>query len=286
MSGNWELKKSFDIKETPELVAFVGAGGKTTLMMALAQRLSGRVIITTTTHLFAAQIESAAVDLPAVTWRYQETRVLDKDELLMRRYLLVGKPKGDRVTGVPLEAPGKLLARSDVDYVLVEADGAKMHPIKAPAEHEPALPQDATLVLPVIGIDGLGGRIIDVAHRPKHVAHLLGKKDTDTLSVEDLAFLLSQQNTGLKGVPETTRVIAVINKVDTSAQLVAARQVACLVLQQSRVQQVVISNALSARVVLEVHKRVTAVVLAAGQSQRMGRSKQLLEWGDTTMLWW
>jgi molybdenum cofactor cytidylyltransferase len=284
MSGNWELKKSFDIKETPELVAFVGAGGKTTLMMALAQRLSGRVIITTTTHLFAAQIESAAVDLPAVTWRYQETRVLDKDELLMRRYLLVGKPKGDRVTGVPLEAPGKLLARSDVDYVLVEADGAKMHPIKAPAEHEPALPQDATLVLPVIGIDGLGGRIIDVAHRPKHVAHLLGKKDTDTLSVEDLAFLLSQQNTGLKGVPETTRVIAVINKVDTSAQLVAARQVACLVLQQSRVQQVVISNALSARVVLEVHKRVTAVVLAAGQSQRMGRSKQLLEWGDTTML--
>ena len=44
----------------PALVAFVGGGGKTTLMMALARELAqvapGRVIVTTTTRIFAAQM--------------------------------------------------------------------------------------------------------------------------------------------------------------------------------------------------------------------------------------
>lgn len=34
----------------------------------------------------------------------------------------------------------------------------------------------------------------------------------------------------------------------------------------------------------EQRKRVTAVVLAAGQGKRMGRTKQLLPWGETTVL--
>lgn len=35
---------------------------------------------------------------------------------------------------------------------------------------------------------------------------------------------------------------------------------------------------------VDVSKRVTAVVLAAGESRRMGRPKQLLSWGETTIL--
>lgn len=282
MNSKCKLLESLDIGEKPELVAFVGAGGKTTLMMALARRLPGRLIVTTTTHMFTAQIETAAADLPAAIHRYPAPIIVDNGG--SRILLLTGPPEGDKVSGVPLDLPGQLLARPDVDHVLVEADGAKMKPVKAPADHEPAYPYETTLALPVIGIDALGGRILTVAHRPGLVAQRLGKKDSDLLLVEDLAFLLSDQEVGLKGVPEAARVIAIINKVATSTQLTAARRIARLVLQQSRLQQVVISNALSASPVIEVHKRVTAVVLAAGRSQRMGRSKQLLAWGDTTLL--
>jgi molybdenum cofactor cytidylyltransferase len=48
---------------------------------------------------------------------------------------------------------------------------------------------------------------------------------------------------------------------------------------------VLIGAAQLARPVLERHERVTAVILAAGEGQRMGRvTKQLLPWGNTTVL--
>jgi len=284
MSGKHTVTEAFDIGTNSELVAFVGAGGKTTLMMALAKRLPGRTIVTTTTRLFEAQIESAVSALPAVICRYPDLTPLDENKLEPGIFLVVGPEESDKVTGVPLTLPGQLLARPDVDHVLVEADGAKLFPVKAPADHEPALPESVTLVVPVIGVDALGGRIVDVAHRSELVAHLLGKAVTDRLVVEDLTLLLNQTDSGLKNVATHVRLIAVINKVETPNQLEDARLIAGQVLGQQRVQRVVLSSAISARPVVEVHRRVTAVVLAAGQSQRMGRSKQLLPWGDTTVL--
>ncbi len=85
-------------------------------------------------------------------------------------------------------------------------------------------------------------------------------------------------------MPAAARVIPVLNKVETPDQLQAARTIARLILRQAPVPQVVLSSAQAADPIIEVQRRVTAVVLAAGQSRRMGRSKQLLPWGDTTML--
>ncbi|HOU41905.1 MAG TPA: hypothetical protein PK829_11620, partial [Promineifilum sp.] len=48
----------------PELIAIVGGGGKTSLMFALAATLPGRVVVTTTTRIFAAQMRLA----PAVVY--------------------------------------------------------------------------------------------------------------------------------------------------------------------------------------------------------------------------
>ena len=47
-----ELEKIFKI--TPGITAFIGSGGKTTLIQALAHSLIGRVIICTTTHIYRA----------------------------------------------------------------------------------------------------------------------------------------------------------------------------------------------------------------------------------------
>lgn len=284
MTNHLNLAQALQIGEEPELVAFTGGGGKTTLLFALARQLPGKVLLTTTTRMFAAQIDSAALRLPARVCRYPDLEALDNAFPTSGKWILIGPPQDDKVTGVPLALPRDLLARPDIDFVLVEADGAKMLPIKAPAAHEPALPLGVTLAVPVAGIDALGVPIQAAAHRPELAARLLHKQPHDALTAADIATLLSHPEGGLKDVPAAARIIPVINKVETPFQLQEARSIARLILRQAPVSQVVLSSAQADDPVIEVQRRVTAVVLAAGQSSRMGRSKQLLPWGETTML--
>lgn len=281
MTSHLNLIQAFQITEKPELVAFTGGGGKTSLMFVLARQFSGRVLLTTTTRMFAAQVDSAADALAAVTCTYPNLTPLEGASAKM---IVTGSRQGDKVIGVPLDLPQQLLARPGIDTILVEADGSKMLPIKAPAAHEPALPVGVTLVVPVAGIDALHGRIGEVAHRPELAAKLLGKSQEDLLTVKDIATLLSHDKGGLKDAPVKARVIPAINKVETPEQLAAARQIAQQVLQKERIQQVLLSSSQAVGSVVEIQRRVTAVVLAAGQSRRMGRSKQLLPWGETTVL--
>ena len=51
-----------------------------------------------------------------------------------------------------------------------------------------------------------------------------------------------------------------------------------------RIDRVVIGAVQSNPSVRAVVQRVTAVILAAGQGKRMGQTKQLLPWADTTVL--
>lgn len=293
------LPSAFGLQHSGELVAFVGGGGKSSLMFALARVLAGRgqrVVTTTTTRIFAAQMKLAPAVLTAGgAEKETEWQELSQKVAQFGACLVVGEVQGGKALGVPADLPARLVARPDVDHVLVEADGSRMRPIKAPAEHEPVIPTGTTLLVPVVGIDALDGPIGEVAHRPERVARLLDSEQwtvnseqyevSDRLSVEAVARLLTHAQGGLKYVPDGARVIPFVNKVETDAQLAAAREVAGYMLRTPRVAQVVIGAARRERPVCEVHKRVTAVVLAAGESKRMGeQTKQLLPWGETTVL--
>ena len=294
----WALTDALGLDHSPELVAFVGGGGKTSLLFALAAALPGRVVITTTTRIFAAQMRLA----PAVVYADDLSQL---GELLDAhgRCLVVGRVDGEKARGVPPDLPARLLARPDVDAGLVEADGSRMRPVKAPATHEPVIPPEATLVVPVVGLDALEGPIDKVAHRPELVRCItnyeLGirneERETtpppfergsgeDKLTPATLARLLTHPEGGLKGVPEGARVVPFLNKVDSAARLDAARTAARLMLGEPRVERVVLGAVQTERPVGEVWRRVTAVVLAAGESRRMGRNKLLLPWGETTVL--
>jgi molybdenum cofactor cytidylyltransferase len=104
------------------------------------------------------------------------------------------------------------------------------------------------------------------------------------LTPDALACLLTHPQGGLKGVPDSARIAPFINKVETDGRLSAARQVARHALHAPRVDRIVIGAVHSQWPVAEVYRRVTAVVLAAGQGTRMGQTKQLLPWGETTAL--
>ena len=296
-ANHWTLPDALGIGDQPELVAFVGGGGKTSLMFALANELPGRTILTTTTRIFAAQMKH----VPAVVYADDLSRL---DDLLAahNRCLVVGRVEGDKALGVSPDLPARLLARFNVDTVLVEADGSRMRTVKAPAEHEPVIPPQATLVIPVAGIDALAGPLDVVAHRPELIreitnyelritnedqppsaGHLL-LSDEGCLTPAGLARVLTHPLGGLKNAPLAARIIPFINKVETAEQLAAAREAAMLMLQEPRVSRVVLGALHAADPVREVWRRVTAVVLAAGESRRMGRNKLLLPWDDTTVL--
>lgn len=280
---SYTLPKAFGLTQTnsPQMVAFTGAGGKTSLMFILAGTLPGKIVITTTTRMAREQIEFAARSIPAAVSRYPSLLPI----ACTRITTIVGPDvEENKVAGVGLEVPGRLLAQPDVSFVLVEADGARKLPLKAPAAHEPALPPQTTLVVPVTGIDALGKTIDTAAHRPELVAALLGKDVHDRVETQDLAVVMTHPQGALKNVPPAARVIAVINKVEDGDQLKDARGTARAILREPRIQQVVIAAAERPDPVVEVHKRVTATLLAAGESSRMGQAKLLLPWGDTTVL--
>ena len=54
-----ELVAALGLSDAPGVVAIVGGGGKSSLMFALARALPGRVVMTTTTRIFAAQMQRA-----------------------------------------------------------------------------------------------------------------------------------------------------------------------------------------------------------------------------------
>lgn len=299
MSNSPPLLRSFNL-HPPELVSIVGGGGKTTLMFALAQAIGGGVITTTTTRIFAAQMKLS----PAVVTCDENDAVrlhaaLDAALAQHGQCLVIGPVTGEKATGVPPHLPAQLLARPDVNVVLVEADGSRMKPIKAPAEHEPVIPVETTLLIPVVGIDALDGPLSAVAHRPQQVVQLLHESkqysvsSNQSLSAEQIAYLLTHPQGGMKNAPPQAQVAPFINKVETAVQLTTARRIAHYILRRNRgdtdprppITRVLIGALQSGQPVREVHTPVTAVILAAGEGKRMGGvTKQLLPWGDTTVL--
>jgi molybdenum cofactor cytidylyltransferase len=282
--NNWSPVQAFGLGAAGQLVAITGGGGKSSLMFVLAQQLPGRVIMTTTTRIFASQMERAPAALLIEDREPEQWPELDRCLAAHGRCLVAGRVNGDKAGGVAPDVPGRFLARPDIDYVLVEADGSRMRPVKAPAEHEPVIPPESTLVVPAVGMDALDGPIEQVAHRPELVATLTGIQPHDRLAPEPLAWLVTHPDGVLKGIPEQARIIPLLNKVENEEQLIAARQTAHDILKSGRIEQVVLGALRTAQPVVEVQRRVTAVVLAAGEAKRMGQTKQLLPWGETTVL--
>jgi molybdenum cofactor cytidylyltransferase len=231
--GLADIVEALGLAPSGEIVAIVGGGGKSSLMFALADRLPGRGVMTTTTRIFAEQMGLAAevCTLDDANWRAR----LDGVEAAL---LVVGHVEGARAMGVPPELPAEMLAHSRIDWVTVEADGSRMLPVKAPASHEPVVPSGTTLLIPVVGIDALSKPIAEIAHRPERVCAITGLADADTLTPTALAMLLTSPEGGLKNAPAAGRTAVLINKVESAAEFALARETADAILRESSVERV------------------------------------------------
>ena len=247
------LRTSFALQPTANLVSFVGGGGKTSLLFALSRELAAagqRVIATTTTRIATGEVLRAPAYCLAAEL-YRLPGLLEEHPFCV----VVGAVGHDKAKSVPLSLPGRLLARPGIDHVLVEADGAKMLPIKAPGSHEPAIPPGTTLLVPVVGIDALSATLQAIAHRPELLGTLLNRSLHEKLTPQDVARLLTSEDGALRNAPAHARIIPFINKVESDEQMAEATEIARLVIAHPRIERVLIGAARTDRPVRHIVAR-------------------------------
>jgi molybdenum cofactor cytidylyltransferase len=241
---SWENRRSLNLNQALQLkpgdvVAFVGGGGKTTAMFRLAAEIvesGGRVLTTTTTRIFAAQTRLAPIHIQTVT--DLATAFESSPHVLLTGP--VNKAEG-KAFGVDPSLISSLQSQITncqlpITNILVEADGSRMRPFKAPAEHEPVIPDCATLVVPVVGVDVVGKPLSpEFVHRPELVARLHAG---EVVSIGMVAGVLAHPLGGRKNVPLTARFVPLINKVETESESILAEQIAERLLNEGGVEAV------------------------------------------------
>ena len=241
-----------------EVVALVGGGGKTTAMFRLAREVvegGGRAITTTTTRIFGAQIALAPAHVPAAS----VTRERLAAELALHRHVLViGATDADsgKAEGIPLDLFRHVRAWFPDVCLLNEADGSRMRPFKAPADYEPVIPAETTLVVVVVGADVLGLSLdSEHVHRPELVATLSGAPMGAPVTPAIVARVLADPQGGRKGVPAGARVVVLINKVEGLPDRAPARETAERLLRDPAIHSVVLATLRAEDPVLEVCAR-------------------------------
>lgn len=276
------LSRAVGIKKG-DIISLVGGGGKTTTMYHLADELvkkGHRIIVTTTTHIFPPDS------------KYTEIFTKDTDEVrkvLDRRKLLVladrFDPEKGKLTGINASRVKELIEVAD--NIIIEADGSRNLPFKAPEKHEPVIPESSTVVIHLTGLDVVNKPLTsDYAHRIERIKEITGIDNGDPITPEVIAKTVLHPSGGKKQVPENASFIPLLNKADTFSDINAAGDIAGRLISGG-IGKVVITGHRSDPVFIKpVTSRsfVSAVILAAGASSRMGRPKLELEIDGVNLL--
>ena len=289
-----DLKTALRLVDQPRL-ALVGAGGKTSALFQLARAYEGPVMVTASAHLAVEQIPWADHHILSDAL---EARLPFEDQPPGGVTLVTGPIEADRTTGL---AEGDLFwldryCRRHAIPMLIEADGSRQLPLKAPAAHEPPIPPFADTVVVVVGLSGLGKTLsAEWVHRPRLFSALSGLSLGEQLPFEAVTRVLTHPQGGLKNIPQGARKVALLNQADSPELRKTAAEMAKIllgpydaVIQASlRPGSSALQDAplMGSGQVYAVQEPVAGVILAAGDARRFGGPKQLLPWRGRPLVW-
>ena len=240
-----------------ELVALIGAGGKSTTLFRLANELretGGKILVTTTTKIFKPT--RPHIDRLFLA---EDPDALAPEMANIKAPVIIGAGRaiGDdnKLLGLPPEWLDRMRAAGQFDAILVEADGAASRWFKIPSETEPVVPRCCSTVIWTMAVKVLGqtwdSRIV---HRVERALALLQVNPSTRVTQEHIAQLVRDPLGCLKGVPDHCRKIALINQADTPDEIAQAQQLGQL-LAPLGFERVVITSYLSDPPVKEMLSR-------------------------------
>lgn len=296
-----EIKKALRLGNAPRL-ALVGAGGKTAAIFQIASAYRGPVIVTTSTHFSVEQTRQG--DNHFIIRTVEDLNKF-QDRMPDGVNIFTGPIAGDRATSISFESLSWLdrwCSRHSVP-MLIEADGSRQRPIKAPAQHEPAISPFADMVLVITGMQAVGKPLSsEWVHHPELFAVLSGLEPGDPITPKAIIKVLSHPDGGLKNIPAGAKRVVVLNQADTpelreisstmaKSLLIDYHAVLTASLKPENLSQHLEENSIQdpsrqiSGYVHATHEPVAGIVLAAGGAQRFGSLKQLLDWHGKPLVW-
>jgi len=275
---------SLNLFSESDQIAWVGAGGKTSLIFSVAKELfANKCVITSTTKMAKYEIELADQSIKLKTLENFNVDVIKGITLIYQELVENDKTK---IVGIEKNELGKLsrlLHRHQIP-LLIEADGSQRKPSKFPASYEPNTPPFVNKVCVVVGLSAIGNPLtIDYFHRPEEISKVLNIPLGTEIKIEHIYTLLSHPRGGLKNIPDQAEKILFLNQAD---RYVNTKEINDLALKlKGFYDHVLLTEIHDYNLEIRAHwGKIGCVVLAAGEGSRFGGLKQLAIYQNKTFI--
>jgi probable selenium-dependent hydroxylase accessory protein YqeC len=232
------------------VVSLVGAGGKTTLMFKLAHEIAkkGEPVLTTTTTKIVAPGEGQSSCL--ILSDSAETIVSKAKGLLNKHNLHITaaadqQQEEEKLIGLPPDTINAIYETKLFRWIVVEADGAARKPLKAPAEHEPVIPNTTSRVVGIAGLSGVGKPLTEKwIHRPERFEEITGLAAGAAVTEAAVGDIFVHEKGIFKGAPAQALRIAFLNQADVPGACEAGKTIAGLLsnIERTGLKRIVIGQ--------------------------------------------
>lgn len=232
------LRHSLGLK-TGGVISLVGAGGKTALMFRLARELASggdRVLTTTTTKIRLPMRRQSSVVM-----------VSDSVEHFLQRasVVLKGIPHitaaqrvvhfQHKLLGFHPRTIDRIWQSGVFRWIIVEADGAAGKALKAPAAHEPVIPNSTSWMLGIVGLTVVGKPLnTRWVFRPQLVSNLTGLAPEAVISASAVAKMCLDKNGLMKDAPAQAKRFIFLNQAESQKCLADGKKIALLLTSYAR----------------------------------------------------
>ena len=213
------------------VISLVGAGGKTSLMFRLARELSRQgdaVLSTTTTKIYTPSHKQSSVVM--ISGSASELTIEAREILKHKSHISAGSrriPFQNKLKGFPTDTIDAIWQSGVFRWIVVEADGAAGKSIKAPAGHEPVIPQCTKWVIGIVGLGAVGKPLTEKwVFRPQLVSKITGLAQGASITESAIAEVLTNANGIMKGFPVPAKRVAFLNQAESQERLEAGRRIA------------------------------------------------------------